>query len=258
MTNTRNTRARTNTTKHAQTDQHSTQSPPKPRAHTTSPKHAQMGTSTKLNLRSSPGQDGFAQFRVNPRKSVLEKYAQPNTMLKFQSFSVPVLYNAQRHARVSVVFRSSFVQRTTPGSRFSRFPFQFCTTLRQTRREPPKHTCDKHRWRCAVSRKKTGVSVGHRNFDVSRVPNQRGNILAKQRQHPVGGIMRLWAFAVAVCLVAWCVENANFNGTGATARQAKTKQHNAQRAHPDLNQGPADLQSAALTTELCTQMPSNH
>ena len=25
------------------------------------------------------------------------------------------------------------------------------------------------------------------------------------------------------------------------------------RAHPDLNQGPADLQSAALTTELCTQ-----
>ena len=25
-------------------------------------------------------------------------------------------------------------------------------------------------------------------------------------------------------------------------------------AHPDLNQGPADLQSAALTTELCTQM----
>ena len=28
-----------------------------------------------------------------------------------------------------------------------------------------------------------------------------------------------------------------------------------QRAHPDLNQGPADLQSAALTTELCTRMP---
>ena len=25
------------------------------------------------------------------------------------------------------------------------------------------------------------------------------------------------------------------------------------RAHPDMNQGPADLQSAALTTELCTQ-----
>ena len=25
-----------------------------------------------------------------------------------------------------------------------------------------------------------------------------------------------------------------------------------ERAHPDLNQGPADLQSAALTTELCT------
>ena len=28
------------------------------------------------------------------------------------------------------------------------------------------------------------------------------------------------------------------------------------RAHPDLNQGPADLQSAALTTELCTQFGS--
>ena len=27
-----------------------------------------------------------------------------------------------------------------------------------------------------------------------------------------------------------------------------------QRAHPDLNQGPADLQSAALTTELCTRL----
>ena len=27
------------------------------------------------------------------------------------------------------------------------------------------------------------------------------------------------------------------------------------RAHPDLNQGPADLQSAALTTELCTHLP---
>ena len=27
-----------------------------------------------------------------------------------------------------------------------------------------------------------------------------------------------------------------------------------QRAHPELNQGPADLQSAALTTELCTHV----
>lgn len=26
------------------------------------------------------------------------------------------------------------------------------------------------------------------------------------------------------------------------------------RAHPDLSQGPADLQSAALATELCTQL----
>ena len=29
---------------------------------------------------------------------------------------------------------------------------------------------------------------------------------------------------------------------------------NGGRAHPDLNQGPADLQSAALTTELCTHV----
>ena len=29
------------------------------------------------------------------------------------------------------------------------------------------------------------------------------------------------------------------------------------RAHPDLNQGPADLQSAALTTELCTRIVEN-
>ena len=33
----------------------------------------------------------------------------------------------------------------------------------------------------------------------------------------------------------------------------QTKVHH-RRAHPDLNQGPADLQSAALTTELCTHM----
>ena len=30
------------------------------------------------------------------------------------------------------------------------------------------------------------------------------------------------------------------------------------RAHPDLNQGPADLQSAALTTELCTHVLASH
>ena len=30
------------------------------------------------------------------------------------------------------------------------------------------------------------------------------------------------------------------------------------RAHPDLNQGPADLQSAALATELCTLLSINN
>ena len=33
-----------------------------------------------------------------------------------------------------------------------------------------------------------------------------------------------------------------------------TKARIGKRAHPDLNQGPADLQSAALTTELCTHL----
>ena len=32
----------------------------------------------------------------------------------------------------------------------------------------------------------------------------------------------------------------------------------AKRAHPDLNQGPADLQLAALTTELCTHLDIQH
>ena len=31
----------------------------------------------------------------------------------------------------------------------------------------------------------------------------------------------------------------------------------ARRAHPDLNQGPADLQSAAPTTELCTRLQAS-
>ena len=31
-----------------------------------------------------------------------------------------------------------------------------------------------------------------------------------------------------------------------------------QRAHPDLSQGPADLQSAVLTTELCTHVHNMH
>ena len=37
-------------------------------------------------------------------------------------------------------------------------------------------------------------------------------------------------------------------------RSGETQERN-KRAHPDLNQGRADLQSAALTTELCTRMP---
>ena len=35
-------------------------------------------------------------------------------------------------------------------------------------------------------------------------------------------------------------------------QREQSKRRIYKRAHPDLNQGPADLQSAALTTELCT------
>ena len=35
-------------------------------------------------------------------------------------------------------------------------------------------------------------------------------------------------------------------------------QEDRKRAHPDLSQGPADLQSAALTTELCTHVHNMH
>ena len=34
-------------------------------------------------------------------------------------------------------------------------------------------------------------------------------------------------------------------------------QHAQLEAHPDLNQGPADVQSAALSTELCTHMAAS-
>ena len=38
------------------------------------------------------------------------------------------------------------------------------------------------------------------------------------------------------------------------APRCQGRERSSPRAHPDLNQGPADLQSAALTTELCTQV----
>ena len=43
----------------------------------------------------------------------------------------------------------------------------------------------------------------------------------------------------------------------ASWQEAETKGQD-KRAHPDLNQGPADLQSAALTTELCTHLNGPH
>ena len=39
--------------------------------------------------------------------------------------------------------------------------------------------------------------------------------------------------------------------------QARTQSSALERAHPDENQGPADLQSAAQTTELCTRRLGN-
>ena len=43
-------------------------------------------------------------------------------------------------------------------------------------------------------------------------------------------------------------------GTASAHRRSAAFYISSKRAHPDLNQGPADLQAAALTTELCTQM----
>ena len=56
----------------------------------------------------------------------------------------------------------------------------------------------------------------------------------------VGGFER-----VSKCVFAWPLRR-KFDGQFSTRWR--------KRAHPDLNQGPADLQSAALTTELCTHM----
>ena len=49
--------------------------------------------------------------------------------------------------------------------------------------------------------------------------------------------------------LAWARRNVN----AMERLSINASQPQNQRAHPDLNQGPADLQSAALTTELCTQ-----
>ena len=46
-----------------------------------------------------------------------------------------------------------------------------------------------------------------------------------------------------------------FHHLNHSATLSQTRSETGSRAHPDLNQGPADLQSAALTTELCTHMP---
>ena len=48
---------------------------------------------------------------------------------------------------------------------------------------------------------------------------------------------------VSMCVLAWPLRRK-------LEEQFSRRSH--KRAHPDLNQGPADLQSAALTTELCT------
>ena len=50
---------------------------------------------------------------------------------------------------------------------------------------------------------------------------------------------------VSMCVLAWPLRRK-------LEEQFSRRSH--KRAHPDLNQGPADLQSAALTTELCTHM----
>ena len=55
-------------------------------------------------------------------------------------------------------------------------------------------------------------------------------------------------------LKTWEFETADAPLTNCGSRFCHVLQN--ERAHPALNQGPADLQSAALTTELCTQLHS--
>ena len=55
-------------------------------------------------------------------------------------------------------------------------------------------------------------------------------------------------------LKTWEFETADAPLTNCGSRFCNVLQN--ERAHPDLSQGPADLQSAALTTDLCTQLHS--
>ena len=65
--------------------------------------------------------------------------------------------------------------------------------------------------------------------------------------------VQLQAFVLPFHVVDAAIGRDNFN-RHAPKRRANPVQKASLRAHPDLNQGPADLQSAALTTELCTQV----
>ena len=80
------------------------------------------------------------------------------------------------------------------------------------------------------------------------------------RRCPRGLRRRIWVFGdvLGACMVAFsrptgsythmCIFKFSLPGS----RKQYPNLCN-QRAHPDMNQGPADLQSAALTTELCTR-----
>ena len=65
--------------------------------------------------------------------------------------------------------------------------------------------------------------------------------------------VQLQAFVLPFHVVDAAIGRNNFN-RHAPKRRANPVQKASLRAHPDLNQGPADLQSAALTAELCTRL----
>ena len=54
--------------------------------------------------------------------------------------------------------------------------------------------------------------------------------------------------------MAWVLAGVDGEGFASALSFEEVSRRMHLRAHPDLSQGPADLQSAALTTELCTHM----
>ena len=80
------------------------------------------------------------------------------------------------------------------------------------------------------------------------------NAIAWHRQQQPAGARAMQAGAGPRAGGAVCVAGHRLGIGGCTMGWHGRQGQCQVRAHPDLNQGPADLQSAALSTELCTQL----